>query len=248
MQEHSANEITPVCPDGFDYRQLRLYVRSRDEDIPPAMLEHIEECPVCVVKWDFLQRTDPIVRAQYESRAHALAEQLHVLEKIFSRRPEPEQELEHARPAVSQIEALLQASLRASPQIPAPAKSISGDPKIDRILIAPMEPREIVQFVNVARATPDGEERQLNAKAINALFSNRITCRQNQGKVKQEKLIAFLCEVRDAHKQVEADETSLEMAASFRETVLSPVPILTMVGNQAMFDAPEFRRQNALGR
>src|SRR5947209_1209438 len=92
MEDESGKQPTAECPEGFDYRQLRAYVRSADEDspLPPGVWAHIDQCVVCRPKWIFLRRTDPIVREQFKARVLAVADQVAIQEVVFRPMAEPE--------------------------------------------------------------------------------------------------------------------------------------------------------------
>ncbi|HEY3840649.1 MAG TPA: hypothetical protein VGL72_28955, partial [Bryobacteraceae bacterium] len=87
MQNEGEINTPAECPEGLDYRQLRAYVRSEEDgnsdSIPPWVRGHIDSCAICRPKWDFLRRSDPVVRKQFESRIGILMEQVNIQEVIF---------------------------------------------------------------------------------------------------------------------------------------------------------------------
>jgi len=68
------------CPEGFDYRMLRGYLRAHHEErLPEPILRHVMGCDTCSGKWRFLEKTDPVVQGQYMRQVTDLISQVEVL-------------------------------------------------------------------------------------------------------------------------------------------------------------------------
>ena len=62
------HEHERTCARGFTPQDLVGYLRSmgpRDEDPPKVIAEHLKECKICEYNWDFIWRTDPVVRKRH---------------------------------------------------------------------------------------------------------------------------------------------------------------------------------------
>ncbi len=241
MQDDGANAPTDFCPEGFDYRLLRSFLRNFTEEQGPlpAVMAHIWACSVCRPKWEFLERTDPTVRGQFEARVRSLAEQVVVQEIIFPRKA-------FGMPVGSDVIAQIQASLASPTPLRMAATSISQVPGMDRVLdvTAPLEPRLVVGILDRVRSIPDEKERQLKGGLITALFGSRLESR----KVSEQTVREVLSKLSSSHRsEVLDDDTNVEVAATIPETTsaIDP-PLVTLVGEQAFFNAPQFQRLRSM--
>jgi hypothetical protein len=235
MQEQGANEITPVCPEGFDYRQLRSYVRSSEEDgIPPDVVVHVGQCDACRPKWEFLERTDPIVRKQFESRVLGLAEQVVIQEIIFKPLVLAASSSSVGIKGASQIAELL--------RIPDPWWQ---EPAIDRIrdTTTRLGPEFVVHILDRVRGIPDEKERQQQGQTVRALFGERL-----ERKVSRQTLFEAYSRLWFGDgEEVLDDDIAVEAAAALPENVFATeMPLLTLVGDHARFNVPEFQRLRSL--
>jgi hypothetical protein len=236
MQDESGQQPPAECPEGFDYRQLRAYVRSAEEDgpLPPDVWAHIEQCVVCRPKWNFLQRTDPIVKKQFESRVLAFAEQVTIQEIVF--RPE-------LKPTGAPTEWFHQIEHAIGARAGAGATaSLFEEPAMNRILDAssPLEPSFVVEIFDQVRSIPDESERLRRGRRVVRQFERRL----KERKISQRQIVEVMSKWSSSpQKEVLHDEMTVEVAAIIPETAQpTDPPLLTMVAGKAMFDAPQFQR------
>lgn len=237
MQDDSGNQPPAECPEGLDYRQLRAYLRSSEgEDqvpLPPGVEAHIYECVVCGPKWKFLLRTDPIVKRQFESRALRVAEQVTIQEIIF----QPEGQTAQKSPAwTGQVQKAMAAAASAGvdPWFERPVMDRIQDTK------RPLEPKFVVDIFDRVRSIPDKGERSLKGRTMAALFDQRL----RERRISQDQIQAvFYKWASSPHKELLTNEMTVEAAALIPETAEpTDPPLLTMVGEHAMFDAPQLQR------
>jgi len=180
MEDQSGDGvIKPTCPEGFDYRQLRLYLRNSEEGIPPRVWHHIQTCDACQTKWQFLEKTDPIVKAEFESRVRSIAEQVVTHEIIFHRQVAPVPPVAEDVMAAKMEREIARslANILAGPNAERAAlQAASKIPGLERIETQQerLDPRFVVGICDHVRSTPDGLERKLKAKKVRALFNKRL--------------------------------------------------------------------------
>jgi hypothetical protein len=84
--EVNAEESVVQCARGGEVispREMVGYLRAREEgvELPPGMEEHFRACRICGDNWEFILRTDPVIRQYREERVelvirHVLAEEV----------------------------------------------------------------------------------------------------------------------------------------------------------------------------
>lgn len=236
MQDRSG---TQECPEGLDYRQLRAWARSSEEGgpVPPGVLAHIGACVVCRPKWEFLRRTDPVVRKQFEAHVLSLAEQVTIQEIVF--RPAVVPDVVVQPEWTGQIAAVM-----ATPPRLAAINSLLQQPDMARIRDAKarLEPEFVVDIFDQVRSIPDENERLSNGDWVRALFEDRL----KERKISQQRIMEALSKLSFSPQMEVLGDEMIEVAAIIPETAhATDPPLLTMVGGQAMFDAPHLRSLRA---
>jgi len=236
MQGTRGEELPEECPEGFEYRELRAYVRSDAEGVPvpPGVLAHVDDCRVCHPKWEFLRRSDPIVKKQFDSRVLSFAEQVTIQEIVF--RPRVSAAAAGNVGVSRQVQAVI-----ATPARLTAAASLLQEPGMDRILDTrvPLEPIWVVDIFDRVRSIPDETERQRKGETVAALFEDRL----KEKKISRQRIFETLSKLTlSPQKQVVADEM-IEVVAIIPETAYaSNPPLLTLEAGHAIFDAPHFQR------
>jgi hypothetical protein len=237
MEIETGKHPPAECPEGFDYRQLRAYLRSSEgEDsvpLPPGVWSHIEQCHACLPKWRFLERTDPIVKRQFQSRVLRFLDRVSIQEVVFKPVEQP--------PVIEpQSTYKVMAAIAGSGQSVI-TTSYLREP-LTRILEdkAPLEPRFVVGVVDSVLSIPNEAERLRNGKTVAAVFNGRLKKKE----VSQEQIVEVLSKLTVSNRmELLADELTATAAAIIPETCrATDPPLMTMVGGKAMFNAPELRR------
>src|ERR1035437_11180012 len=181
MNDEKMTATEPACPEGFDFRQLRAYVRTLGEpgedEVPPAVQAHVDECEVCRPKWQFLLRTDPLVRRQFESRVFSIAEQVVVQEIIFQ--PEPNYTIEETGDwsATAGREIANQIGACMSRFGPRPSWQLEWLNVVsNRILDTSrdLDPQFVADIIEGVRGIPEEEEREAILDQLTALCGRRL--------------------------------------------------------------------------
>jgi hypothetical protein len=145
-----------------------------------------------------------------------------------------------------EVASQVRASL-AAPTLLSAVESIVQEPGMERILDATtrLEPRFVVDIFDRVRNIPDQTERQLKGRGVTFLFEQRLERR----KISQQKIHDVLFKLSSSNKKVHvpADGMTADVAAIIPETAsAADPPLLTMEGEQAVFDAPQFQRLRSM--
>lgn len=175
---------TPTCSLGLEYSQIRAYLRLQGEgqEHAPLIWDHIRTCDSCWPKWEFLSRTDPIVRRQFEERIGSVIDEVQAQEIII--RPDKAGVQEWLEEMVEAMKRSLgQVSRRPLPGLgwlakalepfsftPAFATVSAGGPDLDSFSVIAtadkLEFRDIVRLCDSVRETPDDEDRFKRARGL----------------------------------------------------------------------------------
>lgn len=88
--EHSSG--MPQCPEAFlTPREITGYIRQLEEgsELPPAIEAHIDSCSACIKNWEFIERTDPVLRKLRGITRVPLVVQSVLAEEVFISEPVP---------------------------------------------------------------------------------------------------------------------------------------------------------------
>jgi len=240
--------IKPTCPEGYDYRQLTFYLRSFEEGIPDSVWQHIQTCDVCQPKWQLLESTDPIVKAEFESRVLSIADQVVVHEHIFHREGVPDAVVPDPYGA-TEMEWLsaraLEKALAGRPAGRTALQLVAKIPGLERIRGQKerLEPEFVVGICDHVRSTPDDAERKLKATVVAKFFHERLerdVCNQT---LTIDSVAEMLDRLTRGTGQEQLSVHATEVAAIFPETAFATnPPLLTLIGGKPVFNSAEFRR------
>ena len=66
-----SHRVTETCPEKtLSLREMRGHIRMKEEGtpVPEWLTAHLETCKPCQSNWESLEKTDPIVRREFEER------------------------------------------------------------------------------------------------------------------------------------------------------------------------------------